>query len=76
MAHAAVPSTEEASKVHRQFRVEYVTDVEGNLEYFHRFVSLSNVLAYDDAGPPPDSPHAVLTLAASDDHFVFGGDAV
>ena len=62
--------------MHRQFRVEYVTDVEGNLEYFHRFVALSTVVAYDETGPPRDAPDAVLTLAREDDHFVFGGDAV
>lgn len=58
------------------FRIAYVTDVEGNLDYFHRFVELSGVLVFDETGPPRDAPDAVLTLAREDDHFVFGGDAV
>ena len=49
------------------FAVAFVTDVEGNLDFFERFVSLSPVLSYDGNGALELAPHA---------HFVFGGDAV
>jgi hypothetical protein len=49
------------------FRLSYVTDVEGNLDYFHAFVKLSEYLDYDGEG--------VLKLA-DQSFFVFGGDIV
>lgn len=50
------------------FHVTYVTDVEGNLDFFERFVELSPVLRYDEKGE--------LELVGGDSFFVFGGDAV
>jgi hypothetical protein len=49
------------------FRLSYVTDVEGNLDYFHAFVKLSEYLDYDGEG--------ALKLADRS-FFVFGGDIV
>jgi hypothetical protein len=50
------------------FVCNYVTDVEGNFEYFCRFVHLSSALSFDDK-------REALVLEAGA-YFVFGGDAV
>ncbi|CAB9523243.1 expressed unknown protein [Seminavis robusta] len=51
------------------FRLGYVTDVEGNLDYFLRYVEHSKVLTIRQ--------HTPLKLELlSDCYFVFGGDAV
>jgi Calcineurin-like phosphoesterase len=59
---------------HPPFRLGYVTDVEGNIDYFVRYVERSEVLAitkYDNK---------VLELdfrdPGEDTYFVYGGDAV
>ena len=49
-------------------RIGYVTDVEGNLDYFRQFVELSPVVSYDDDGE--------LQLDDDQCFFVFGGDVV
>ena len=48
--------------------VGYLTDVEGNLGYFDRWVAESEVLRYDAAGE--------LELTHPHAYFVYGGDAV
>ena len=47
------------------YTVSYVTDVEGNLNFFNRFVALSRALSYDQRGN---------LLLADGYAFVFGGD--
>ena len=51
-------------------RIGYVTDVEGNLDYFRRYVRASGVLRFDD------DAETVLSFADDGCRFVFGGDAV
>ena len=51
-------------------RIGYVTDVEGNLDYFRRYVRASGVLRFDD------DAETVLRFADDGCRFVFGGDAV
>jgi len=46
----------------------YLTDVEGNLDYFHRYVDISKVLSWANE----DKKQLVL---APDAEFVFGGDS-
>lgn len=68
------------------FRLGYVTDVEGNLEYFHKFVQASSVLTWKGAkettagteGSPPPLTAKDFHLDLCGDHcyFVYGGDAV
>ena len=48
--------------------VGYITDVEGNLGYFDRWVAQSEVLRYNEAGE--------LELTHPHAYFVYGGDAV
>ena len=54
------------STASRPFELAFVTDVEGNLDFFQRWVELSKVVSYDADGQ--------LELAHSGAHFVFGGD--
>jgi hypothetical protein len=49
------------------FRLAYVTDVEGNIDYFQRFVNLATTLSYNGDG------ELVLADGA---YFIFGGDVV
>lgn len=61
------------------FRLGYVTDVEGNIEYFHRFVAESKVLAWaGETNNPPrlDAKSFHLELVGPNSYFVYGGDAV
>ncbi len=51
-------------------RVGYITDVEGNLDYFHNYVKISKVLKWKD-----DDKKDALDFQNSNDHFVFGGDS-
>jgi hypothetical protein len=51
------------------FRLGYVTDVEGDWDYFTAYVERSNVLDFED-----DSGKALLLRDGC--YFVFGGDAV
>jgi hypothetical protein len=55
-----------------------VSVLQGNLDFFHRVIDLSPVLAYVDVdgGPGRDSPDAEISLERDTDYFVFGGDAV
>ncbi|KAJ1455022.1 hypothetical protein M885DRAFT_520954 [Pelagophyceae sp. CCMP2097] len=48
-------------------RIGYVTDVEGNVDYFRRYVHQSEVLCFEGDD---------LAFVSDEDHFVFGGDAV
>ena len=48
--------------------IGYLTDVEGNLGYFDRWVAQSEVLRYNVAGE--------LELTHPHAYFVYGGDAV
>ena len=55
------------------FRLGYITDVEGNLDYFLRYVERSNVLRIESCTPQ----ELILDLQDEEScHFVFGGDAV
>ena len=54
------------------FRLGYVTDVEGNLEYFKKFVRQSNVLRL----VAESDLELVLDLYDDSCYFVFGGDSV
>jgi hypothetical protein len=57
------------------FRLGYVTDVEGNLDYFKEYVSRSNVLDFEY--PIQDDPTTMNIRLKNDNcYFVFGGDAV
>jgi hypothetical protein len=68
------------------FRLGYVTDVEGNLEYFLKYVERSNVLDLvsnykeDDDGGTSSScaqkSSITLSLRHENCYFVYGGDAV
>jgi hypothetical protein len=66
-----------ASSSSSSFRLGYVTDVEGNLEYFKSFVRQSQVL---DLVENDDEDDTTIELALRDDgddcYFVYGGDAV
>eukprot|EP00854_Cymbomonas_tetramitiformis_P003742 gene3742-4681_t len=53
------------SRSNSSFKIGYVTDVEGNLNYFRRYVEMSHILDFDDDGE---------LMLAHDAHFVFGGD--
>lgn len=47
-------------------KIGFLTDVEGNLEYFHKYIQLSKVLKYED--------EEKTTLKLEDGAmFVFGG---
>ena len=52
----------------RPVEIAYVTDVEGNLDYFDRWVERSGVLRYTSPG--------VLDFTHENAYFVFGGDAM
>jgi hypothetical protein len=66
------PSSQTAMNGHAQFRLGYVTDVEGNLDYFLRHVVQSKVLRIQH------SSQQSLRLDLQDPccYFVYGGDAV
>ena len=49
-------------------RIGFVTDVEGNLAYFDRWVQRSEVLRYNSAGQ--------LELTDTQAYFVYGGDVM
>jgi len=51
---------------HGPYRISFCTDVEGNLQYFNRFIDHSDVLGWDKNGD--------LTFLGENDYFVFGGD--
>ena len=54
--------------------VAFLTDVEGNWEYFCRFVELSDALRFE---VPPDERESAARVVLSDGwHFIYGGDAV
>ena len=55
------------------FRLGYVTDVEGNLDYFLRYVKESRVLRVEGDAT---STHIRLDLVGDNTYFVYGGDAV
>lgn len=58
-----------------QFRLGYVTDVEGHWGYFLEYVRRSNVLDWDeDVDTHPDALQK-LTLRPNT-HFIYGGDSV
>jgi hypothetical protein len=48
--------------------VGYVTDVEGNYNYFQKYIHLSKVLSY------ADKEETILQFTGSNSLFVFGGD--
>eukprot|EP00037_Helgoeca_nana_P009033 m.79625 g.79625 ORF g.79625 m.79625 type:complete len:158 (-) comp19310_c0_seq2:1503-1976(-) len=75
---SAAPGAACAATESAEIRIAYCTDVEGNLDFFHRVIDLSPVLAYVDVdgGPGRDSPDAEISLERDTDYFVFGGDAV
>jgi len=57
----------------QKFTVEYLTDVEGNWEYFCRFVEGSSILEWDDT---EQGVYGLGRLQMREDGmFVFGGDA-
>lgn len=53
------------SKGDEECKISYVTDIEGNLDYFKRFVKLSEVLTLKDG---------TLEFIDNSSKFVFGGD--
>ena len=57
-----------ASSAAESFKLGYVTDLEGNLEYFKRYVSHSSVLSYENG-----TCKLVLKEGC---YFVHGGDVV
>ena len=50
-----------------EFQLAYVTDVEGNLAYFERWVALNSALIFYDESN-------ALELRTPNTHFVYGGD--
>ena len=68
------------------FRLAYVTDVEGNLDYFLRYVERSKVLRIDESSSSTSRGAAavsastikslVLDLVGESTVFVYGGDTV
>lgn len=63
-----------SSSVPSSYRLGYVTDVEGNLDYFLRYVEQSKVLQIREL-----TPHKLLLdlqTQGEDCYFVYGGDAV
>jgi len=55
-------------------RIGYVTDAEGNLDYFERYVALSTVVRYDAPGGPDGTGNKRLEFVDDACLFVFGGD--
>lgn len=49
-------------------RVAYVTDVEGDWDFWDRYVDISKILRRDSSGK--------ICMEKEGDHFVFGGDSV
>eukprot|EP00978_Attheya_sp_CCMP212_P030980 scaffold115742_cov35-Attheya_sp.AAC.1 len=58
------------------FRLGYVTDVEGNYEYFQKFVARSNVLEFVHKDDDDDDGRYELRLRDERCWFVYGGDVV
>ena len=59
--------------------VSYITDVEGNIEYFRSFVKRSRVLQFNSADRKQDDSSnsgvsASLSFCGPNMYFVFGGD--
>ena len=75
-------SHDNGSSGEESFRLGYVTDVEGNLEYFKEYVARSNVLDFEDDHGDKKleddtvDPHAINLTIRDGCYFVFGGDAV
>jgi hypothetical protein len=60
----------------QQMEIAYITDVEGQYDYWRAQVENSHgVLVRDDGGGGGDGGGGSLRLAHDDAHFVFGGDA-
>lgn len=55
--------------------ISFFTDAEGNLEFFKRFASLSNVVEMVEGSDSPHFPELRFRRHYVQDHFVFGGDA-
>jgi len=71
VAESASSANDESEK---DFRLGYVTDVEGNLDYFQRYVELSNVLTIRKESSPQN---IVLDFTdKNNNYFVYGGDTV
>ena len=68
MLARAAASAATATAARAAVEVGFVTDVEGNLDYFDRWVARSHVLRY--AGP------STLELTHPGAYFVFGGDVM
>ena len=53
-------------------RIGYVTDIEGNLDFFNRYVPISNTLYYNNEEQDPETGLPRLEIY-DDAVFVFGG---
>lgn len=56
-------------------KVSYVTDIEGNWNYFCNFVELSDVVNWSVAGDHRQAKEAPELILQDGWHFVFGGDS-
>ena len=55
-----------------QLTVSYITDIEGNIDYFYRFVSISEALSWEDVPAAEILPQRLKL--ADGFAFIFGGD--
>ena len=71
--------TIEPSSTESSFKLGYVTDVEGNLDYFMKYVDHSQVLAVESIDYDDTRKENIISFTLSlvdGGFFVFGGDAV
>ena len=71
LSSSSSPSPQLDKNSSSRFRLGYVTDVEGNLDYFFQFVQHSHVLTIQYW----DTKTLILALQ-EESYFVYGGDAV
>ena len=70
------PDVEDGVRVHdNECCVSYVTDIEGNWEYFCAFVGLTPALEFVDGPDVYDADGAADITLTPGWHFVFGGDS-
>ena len=72
LSSSSSPSPQLDKNSSSRFRLGYVTDVEGNLDYFFQFVQHSHVLTIQYW----DTKTLILALQGEESYFVYGGDAV
>jgi len=69
-----MPPDSQGYSSHDKFLLGYVTDVEGNTDYFLRYVDQSNVLTVQEEMSTAQT--LILDLLGTNTYFVYGGDAV